>query len=100
MREAVNSSYGSYTTQGIVFKLTQECLFLSPLKKSLGTLSVGKSTVKCQQVEFYCLRKLDNPIRIPDDKEEVTLMTSGLDSKMIQVPLNHSSKDMKKLILS
>ncbi|EFX70482.1 hypothetical protein DAPPUDRAFT_256944 [Daphnia pulex] len=48
--------------------------------------------------EILLPEELKSPIRIPDDKEEVTLTTSGLGSKVIQVPLHHSSKVTKKLI--
>jgi hypothetical protein len=67
-----------------------------------GKLAKGKSAVKCQQVEFYCLRKLENPIRIPGDEEEIKLANASLgsNSKVIDVPLDHSSREMQQLILS
>ena len=65
-----------------------------------GKLAKGKSAVKCQQVEFYCLRKLEKPIRIPGDEEEIKLANASLGSKVINVPLEHSRTEMQQLILS
>ena len=59
-----------------------------------------KSSVKSQAVEFYCLRKLVFPIPIPEDQEKIKLSSAGLGSKVIEVPLNVSGKEMKRLIFS
>ena len=56
--------------------------------------------MKSQAVEFYCLRKLLYPIPIPEDTEEIKLASAGLGSKVIEVPLNVSGKEMKRLIFS
>jgi hypothetical protein len=97
-KKAVNSSYGSYNQDGIHLKLIR--LSQYALNMSCFFFYIGKSTVKCQQVEFYCLRKLEFPIRIPEDQEEIKLSNAGLGSKVIEVPLNQSGKEMKNLIHS
>ena len=56
--------------------------------------------MKSQAVEFYCLRKLVFPIPIPEDQEKIKLSSAGLGSKVIEVPLNVSGKEMKRLIFS